>query len=59
MNKYFKLKKTRGAAAPTRSTRYLRSQVRTRQHVRTMQPHMPIQKVRAHSFTQAGAHRHR
>ena len=57
-NKYFELK-TCGTAALTRTTCCLQLQVRTRQYVRAMQQHMPIQQVRAHSFTQAWAHRHR
>ena len=38
INKYLELKKTRGATAPTRTTCCCHLQVRTRQHVKTMQP---------------------
>ena len=43
-NKYFELRNWWGCPS-TLATCYLQSQVRTRQHFGTMQPHMPIQKV--------------
>jgi len=47
----FRVKKTCGAATPTRITCCRHSQVRTGQHVKTMQPH--AKSMSTHSFTQA------
>ena len=52
-NKYFELK-TRGATAPTRTTCCRHAQVRTQQHVKTMQPH--AKRMSTHSFTLAWEH---
>ena len=41
---------------PTQTTCYHHSQVRTRQHIKTMQPH--AKSISTHSFTQAWVHRH-
>ena len=59
-NKYFELK-TCWAATPTQITYLLlQLQVRTQQHVRTMQSYMLIHKSMSNqSCTQAWAHRHR
>ena len=54
---YFELNKTCGATALTQTTCCHHAQVRTRQHVKTRQPH--TESMSAHSFTQAWAHRHR
>ena len=51
-----RVKKTRWAAAPTRTVCCLHSQARRQQHVKTMQPH--AEGMSTHSFTQAWAHRH-
>ena len=53
----FRVNKTPGAAAPTWTTCCLHSQVRTRQHIKTMQQH--TESMSTHSFTQAWAHIHR
>ena len=55
INKYFKLK-TRGAATPTWTTCCCHSQVRTRQHVKTMQPHAKSTYIWAHTVSLMHGH---